>query len=55
MDDKLKQEVYDLINKTQAEMNAGNLNSANATMDAAKDKIKLPVGGGITGPVTHSK
>lgn len=24
MDDKLKQEVYDLINKAQAEMNAGN-------------------------------
>lgn len=33
MDDKLKQEVYDLINKAQAEMNAGNLNSANASMD----------------------
>lgn len=32
-------------------MNAGNLNSANASMDAAKDKIKLPIGGGITGPI----
>lgn len=39
MDDKLGQEVYDLINKAQAEM------------DAAKDKIKLPAGGGITGPI----
>lgn len=47
----MKQEVYDLINKAQAEMNAGNLNSANASMDAAKDKIKLPAGGGITGPI----
>lgn len=45
MDEKLRQELLDLINKAQADMNAGNLNNANASMDAAKDKIKNPLPG----------
>lgn len=51
MDDKLKLEVVDLINKAQEQMAAGDINGANATLGLIKDKIKLPIGGGDNGPV----
>lgn len=51
MEEKLKLEVVDLINKAQADMAAGKIEDANASLEAAKDKIKLPLGGGTNGPV----
>ena len=51
MDEKLRQEVFALVNKAQEEMRAGNKEAADATLEVVKEKIKLPAGGGITGPI----
>lgn len=45
MDNKLKQEVYDLINKAQEQIAAGDIEGANATLGLIKDKIKHPLPG----------
>lgn len=48
MEEKLKLEVVDLINKAQADMAAGKIEDANASLEAAKDKIKNPLPGAGT-------
>ena len=45
MDEKLKLEVVELINKAQEQMAAGDINGANATLGLIKDKIKNPLPG----------
>lgn len=41
----MKQEVLDLVEKAQAQMAAGDINGANATLGLIKDKIKTPLPG----------
>jgi hypothetical protein len=45
MEEKLKLEVVDLINKAQEQIAAGDIEGANATLGLIKDKIKTPLPG----------
>lgn len=45
MDEKLRQEVFALVNKAQEEMKVDNKEAANATLEVVKDKIKHPLPG----------
>lgn len=51
MNEELREEVLALVNKAQEEMEAGNKEAANATLEVVKEKIKLPIGGGDNGPI----
>lgn len=50
MNEEMKTKVLSLLDKAQADLQAGNNTSAVENIEAAKDIIKRPIGGGITGP-----
>lgn len=50
MDEQMKTEVLELLQKAQDQIKLGDLSSAKAYLEQAKDKIDRPIGGGTLGP-----
>ena len=50
MDEKKLKEVEELLTGAEQDIEAGKVEEAKAKIAAAKEEIKRPIGGGITGP-----
>ena len=52
MDEKLKEEILELLDKAEKNLKEGNNEAASENINDAKDKID-PIGSGSLGPVRH--
>lgn len=50
MNEEMKTKLLSYLDKAQTDLQTGNTASAVENIEAAKDIIKRPIGGGITGP-----